>query len=47
MSVRLVIVDDQPLVRRGLRATFDDVADVVVVGEAANGVEALEGLRGG
>ncbi|UBU10963.1 response regulator [Nonomuraea gerenzanensis] len=44
--VRLAIVDDQPLVRRGLRATFDEVADVLVVGEAANGVEALHALRG-
>ncbi|GAA3602596.1 response regulator transcription factor [Nonomuraea rosea] len=44
--VCLAIVDDQPLVRRGLRATFDDVPDVSVVREAANGVEALHGLRG-
>ncbi|MEO3811826.1 response regulator transcription factor [Sphaerisporangium sp. B11E5] len=43
----MAIVDDQPLVRRGLRATFEDVADIVVVGEAANGVEAVRLSREG
>ncbi|MFI6496453.1 response regulator [Nonomuraea typhae] len=43
--IRLMIVDDQPLVRRGLRATFEDAADVVVVGEAGNGVEAVRGVE--
>ncbi|MEO3811829.1 response regulator transcription factor [Sphaerisporangium sp. B11E5] len=45
--IRVLIVDDQPLVRRGLRATFEDVADIVVVGEAANGVEAVRLSREG
>lgn len=40
-EIRVVIVDDQPLVRSGLKATFDHVADIIVVGEASNGVDAL------
>ncbi|MFI0418187.1 response regulator [Spongiactinospora sp. 9N601] len=43
--VRLLIVDDQPLVRSGLRATFEGVGDLSVVGEAANGVEAIRQVR--
>ncbi|MDF5755373.1 response regulator transcription factor [Spongiactinospora sp. TRM90649] len=43
--VRLLIVDDQPLVRSGLRATFDGAADITVAGEAANGVEAIRQVR--
>jgi DNA-binding NarL/FixJ family response regulator len=39
--VRLVIVDDHPLVREGLRARLSVVEGLVVVGEAANGAEAL------
>ena len=37
----VVIADDHPLVRRGLRAVFEDAEDVYVVGEAADGVEAV------
>jgi DNA-binding NarL/FixJ family response regulator len=39
--VRLVIVDDHPLVRDGLRARLSVVAAVRVIGEAASGAEAL------
>jgi DNA-binding NarL/FixJ family response regulator len=39
--IRLVIVDDHPVVRDGLRGVFAGVDDVEVVGEAANGIEAL------
>ena len=40
-SIRLVIVDDHPLVRDGLRARLAVVAGLQVVGEAASGAEAL------
>lgn len=40
--VRLMIVDDHPLVRDGLRARLSVVAAVQVIGEAASGAEALE-----
>ena len=39
--VRVLLVDDEPLVRRGLRARFRLEADIEVVGEAGTGVEAL------
>jgi DNA-binding NarL/FixJ family response regulator len=39
--VRLVIVDDHPVVRDGLRGIFTGDPDFEVVGEAGNGTEAL------
>lgn len=41
MSVSVLIVDDHPIVRTGLRALLDDREDVRVVGEAASGEEAI------
>ncbi|KGN33136.1 LuxR family transcriptional regulator [Knoellia sinensis KCTC 19936] len=38
----LVIVDDQDLVRDGLRALFEGHADIEVVGEAGDGLKALD-----
>ncbi len=38
---RVIIVDDHPVVRDGLRALLDTESDVEVVGEATNGNEAL------
>ncbi len=40
-DVRVLIVDDQALVRTGFRMILDAEADMDVVGEAANGKEAL------
>jgi DNA-binding NarL/FixJ family response regulator len=39
--IRLLLADDQPLVRAGLRVLFEGEPDIVVVGEAANGEEAV------
>ena len=39
--IRVVLADDQALVRAGLRALLDDQDDIEVVGEAANGNEAI------
>ena len=39
--VRLLLVDDHPVVRRGLRAVFTDHPDIEVVGEADDGERAL------
>ena len=41
MSIRIVIADDQPLVRAGLRMLLSSVTDIEVVGEATNGEEAV------
>jgi two-component system, NarL family, nitrate/nitrite response regulator NarL len=41
LLVRLVIVDDHPLVRDGLRARLSVVPGLQVIGEAASGAEAL------
>jgi len=39
--IRLLIVDDHPIVRDGLRGVFAAEPDLTVVGEAADGAEAL------
>ncbi|MFE2986598.1 response regulator [Streptomyces sp. NPDC059262] len=45
MTVRVVLADDQPLVRSGLRVLIADTPDLEVVGEAANGEEAVRLAR--
>jgi DNA-binding NarL/FixJ family response regulator len=40
--IRVLIVDDHPVVRDGLRGMFDRTEDVAVVGEAADGREAVD-----
>lgn len=42
MSLRLVLADDHALVRAGLRSLLDEFAGITVVGEAEDGVQALE-----
>jgi DNA-binding NarL/FixJ family response regulator len=40
--LRLLIVDDQPLIRRGLAMMLDSEDDVQVVGQAADGLDAID-----
>jgi len=47
VSVRVVLADDQALIRVGLRALADAEPDIEVVGEAADGQEALQVVRDG
>ncbi|MGW2230955.1 response regulator [Streptomyces formicae] len=47
-AVRVVLADDQPLVRAGLRVLMADTPDIEVVGEAGTGADAVRlaaGLR--
>lgn len=41
-KIRVLIVDDHPMVRQGLKIFLDLCEDIEVVGEASNGVEALQ-----
>jgi DNA-binding NarL/FixJ family response regulator len=43
--LRVVLAEDQPMVRAGFRALLDATSDIEVVGEAATGGEALEQVR--
>jgi DNA-binding NarL/FixJ family response regulator len=43
--IRVAIADDQPLVRTGLATMVSHAADLVLVGEAADGDEAVEVAR--
>jgi DNA-binding NarL/FixJ family response regulator len=45
MTIRVLIADDQDIVRAGLTMILDAQADIDVVGEAANGREAVELAR--
>ena len=40
--IRILIADDHTLVRRGLRAILDHMENVEVVGEAKDGIEAVD-----
>src|SRR5688572_14408612 len=43
--MRVLIVDDEPMARRGLRGLLSREPDVDVAGEAANGAEAVRMIR--
>jgi DNA-binding NarL/FixJ family response regulator len=43
--IRVLLVDDQPLIRSGFRALLDAEDDIEVVAEAANGREGVEQAR--
>jgi DNA-binding NarL/FixJ family response regulator len=43
--IRAAIADDQPLARAGLRAMLVLAGDMIVIGEATNGVEAVQLAR--
>ena len=42
MTVRIVLADDHPIVREGLRTVLETQTDFEVVAEAANGEEAIQ-----
>ncbi len=45
MTIRIALVDDQELVRTGFRMVLDAQPDMIVVGEAADGLAAVELVR--
>ena len=45
MTIRILIADDQELVRTGFRVILDAEPDITVAGEAADGREAVEAAR--
>jgi DNA-binding NarL/FixJ family response regulator len=44
MSIRVVVADDQALLRSGIRGILASEPDLTVVGEASNGDEAIESV---
>ena len=45
MTVRVVLVDDQALIRAGFKAIIDSAEDLEVVGEADDGLDAIDAIR--
>jgi two-component system, NarL family, response regulator len=45
MPIRLLVVDDHPLMREGIAAVLQRQADMELVGEASNGVQAIDAYR--
>jgi len=39
--IRVLLVDDHPLMRKGIRGVLEPYEDVTIVGEASNGLEAV------
>ena len=45
MTIRVLLADDQALIRAGFRVLLEAAGDVTVVGEAVNGAQAVELAR--
>jgi DNA-binding NarL/FixJ family response regulator len=45
MTIRVLVADDQHLVRAGLCGIVDSAADLTVIGEASNGLQAVDLAR--
>jgi DNA-binding NarL/FixJ family response regulator len=41
-TIRVIVADDHPLIRTGIRLVLAETTDIEVVGEARNGAEAIE-----
>lgn len=45
LHIRIIIVDDHAIVRKGIRALLSDVEDIEIIGEATDGQEAVDLAR--
>jgi DNA-binding NarL/FixJ family response regulator len=45
VTIRVLLVDDQPLLRTGFRMILEAETDIAVVGEASDGVQAIDQVR--
>ncbi|MFI5940699.1 response regulator [Streptomyces uncialis] len=45
MTITVLLADDQAMIRHGLRLILEDQPDITVIGEAADGVEAITTAR--
>src|ERR1700678_693413 len=43
--IRIALVDDHPILRQGIAALISDQPDLQLVGQASNGLEAIEQFR--
>jgi two-component system LytT family response regulator len=43
--IRVLIVDDEPLARRGIRTRLSEAGDIEIVGECENGRQAVSAIR--
>jgi DNA-binding NarL/FixJ family response regulator len=46
-TTRIFLADDHVLVRQGLRSLLEMEEDIVIVGEASNGADAVEKVQNG
>ena len=44
-KIRALIVDDEPIARRGIRRQLESESDIEIIGECANGREAVAAIR--
>jgi two-component system, LytTR family, response regulator len=45
VPIRTLLVDDEEIARRGLRVRLEHAADIAIIGECRNGVEAIESIN--
>jgi len=44
-KIRIIVADDHQVVRQGIITLLEDEEDIEIIGEAANGLEAIEKVK--